>query len=55
MWTSALFGTKTFGFFEIFGVFALTRGGGGEPLQTRGSIFQFCADILYERPPMQKY
>jgi len=28
MWTSALFRAKNFEFFEIYGVFARTRGGG---------------------------
>jgi len=29
MWTSALFGTKNFGFFEIYGVSPRTGRGGG--------------------------
>jgi len=29
MWTSALFGAKNIGFFEIYGVSARTREGGG--------------------------
>jgi len=53
MRTSALFGAKNFGFFEIYGVFARTRGEGVEPVRTfceqggRGSIF---CDFLWVAP-----
>jgi len=36
MRTSALFGAKNFGFFEIYGVSAQTKGEGVEPVRTRG-------------------
>jgi len=34
MWTSALFGAINIGFFEIYGVSALTRGRRVEPVRT---------------------
>jgi len=51
MWTSALFGAKNFGFFEIYNVCAWTRG--VEPVRTfcgQGggvNFSQFCADVFY--------
>jgi len=56
MRTSALFGAKYYGFIEVYGVFAQTRGVGGwtsaDILRTRGgiNISRFCADIFYGRP-----
>jgi len=62
MRTSALFSGKNFGFFEIYGVSALTGREGVEPVRTfcgqkgRESIFlQFCADVFYGRHLMQNY
>jgi len=46
MRTSAFFGTKKFGFFEIYGVSARTRG--VEPVRSRGEESHFFA-ILYGR------
>jgi len=45
MWTSALFVTKTFGFFEIYGMSARTRGKGLSQCghvadKGKGSIFR---------------
>jgi len=57
--TSALFGEQHFGFFEIYGVSARTRG--VEPVQTfcgqgEGVNFSlFCADVFYERSRRVKY
>jgi len=58
MRTSALFGTKNLGFFEIYGMFAWTRGEGVEPVRTfcgqggrRVNFLRFCADF-YGRPLM---
>jgi len=55
MRTSALFGEKRFRFFEIYGVFARTRG--VEPVRTfcgQGgrlvNFSRFCADAFYGRP-----
>jgi len=51
MWTSALFGAKNVGFFEIYGVTART-GGEVEPVRTfceQGGEAQFFA-ILCRRP-----
>jgi len=52
MRTSALFGAKNSGFFEIYGVSARTSG--VEPVQTffgGGSVFlRFCANVLNGRP-----
>jgi len=53
--SSALFSAKNFGFFEIYGVSARTRGEGGwasaNILLTRGVNFsRFCADVFYGRP-----
>jgi len=47
MRTSALFGAKNFGFFEIY-VSARTRG--VEPVRTRGrgQFFAICADVFYD-------
>jgi len=55
MRTSALFGAKTFEFFEIFGVFARTRGlrvTSTDILGTRGEVnfSRFCAHVLYGQP-----
>jgi len=48
MRTSALFGAKSFGFFEIFGVSARS---GREPVRQLWSIFRdFIADVFYGRP-----
>jgi len=56
MRTSALIGAKNFGFFEIYGVTAWTKGRGlsqcgyfadkGE----RANFSRFCADVFYGRP-----
>jgi len=61
MRASALFGAKTFRFFEIYDVFTQTKGRGIEPVQTfcgqGGEVVnfsRFCADILYGRPLMKK-
>jgi len=43
MRTSALFGKKNFGFFEIYGVSAPTKGEGV-------NFLQFCADVFYGWP-----
>jgi len=54
MWTSALFGKKNFGFFEIYGVSAQTMGEGVESVRTffgQGVNFsRFCAVVFYGRP-----
>jgi len=55
MWTSALFSTKNFGFFEIYGVSARTRGRVVEPVRRffgQGGVnfSRFCADFFYGRP-----
>jgi len=53
MRTYALFGSKNFGFFEITGVSARTRGKGVEPVRTKGegvNFSRFCADVFYGRP-----
>jgi len=53
MRSSALFKAKNFGFFEIYGVLARTRGGraSADILQTRGqqkvSFSQLRADVFY--------
>jgi len=51
MQTSTLIGTKNFGFFEIYGVFARTRGGwaSADIFRTMGNGGQFFA-ILCGRP-----
>jgi len=57
MRTSALFGAKNFGFFEIYGVFAWTRGG-IEPMRTKGEKGQFSrfyANIFWTAPNYQSY
>jgi len=43
MRTSALFGAKNFGFFEIYGVSTRTREEGV-------NFSRFCADVFYGRP-----
>jgi len=53
MRTSTLFDAKNFGFFEIFGVSAWTRGRGcasADILWIRGNFSRFCADVLYGWP-----
>jgi len=40
MRTSALFGAKSFGFYEIYGVSARTKGKGV-------NFSRFCADVFY--------
>jgi len=55
MRTSALFGAKTFEFFEIYGVSARTRDGllSVDIFRTRkkgGQFFTLCADVFYGRP-----
>jgi len=56
MRTSALFGEKNFGYFEIYGVSARTRGIGVEPVRTfceQGggvNFSRFCANVLWTAP-----
>jgi len=55
MQTSTLFGVKNSGFFEVYGVFARTkgRGGGGAVRTRRGEevkLSRFCADVFSGRP-----
>jgi len=54
MRTSALFGEKNIGFFEIYGMFARTRGlsqFGHFAEKGKGVNFlRFCADVLYGGP-----
>jgi len=61
MWTSALFGAKNIGFFEIYGV-SCPNGQGGlastNILRTKGegvNFLRFCADVLYGRPLTPNY
>jgi len=57
MRTSAFFGTKNFGIYEIFGVSARTRGRAVKPVRTKGEGFnfsRFCANVIYGRPHTQK-
>jgi len=56
MRTSALFGAKYFGYFEIYGMSARTRENEVEPVrifcdQVKGvNLLRFCADAFYGRP-----
>jgi len=56
MRTSAIFGAKNVGFFEIYGVSARKREKkskiSADILWTRGGVnfSRFCADVLYGRP-----
>jgi len=54
MWTSTLFGARSFGFFEIYGVSARAGEGGlsqyGHFSDKRVNFPRFCADVLYGRP-----
>jgi len=60
MRTSALFGAKNFGFFEIHGLSERTRRREVEPVRTfcrqgwgwRVNFLRFCADVFYGRPLM---
>jgi len=55
MRTSALFGAKNFGFFEIYDVSARTRKEGIEPMRTRGrSIFRDFVQMSFMDGPLTK-
>jgi len=52
MRTFALYGAKNFGYFEIYGVSARTRG--AEPVRIFGGqvgqFMRFCTDVIYGQP-----
>jgi len=60
MWTSAFFGAKNFGFFEIYGVSAWTSGGGLSQcghFANKGEVVnfsRFCEDFFCGRPLTEK-